>query len=405
MTNDIRRILVVGASLAGARAAQNLRVEGFEGELTLIGSESHLPYDRPPLSKGILSGETDAENLTLNPASTYADASIELLLGEPASKLNTAKQILTVGGEQLSYDALIIATGATPRKLSGIPQISGVEVLRTIDDALAIKARLKKDARVVVIGAGFIGSEVASSAARQGCHTTVVEAARTPLTRGLGAQMGKICGDLHSANQVTLLTGTTVQRVIGIEQVEAVLLSNGLTLPADLVVVGIGVEPCTGWLTNSGLEISDGIVCNPYLNAGAPGVYAIGDVAKVPNQWIGPEPKRFEHWTAATEQAMLVAKNLLSPEAAKPYNSVPFVWSDQYGSRIQIAGNPEGTDQAQVLVGSTASNSFVAGYRNSESLTGVMALNSIKPFVQYRRLLMNHGSWADAIELAKSMNE
>jgi NADPH-dependent 2,4-dienoyl-CoA reductase/sulfur reductase-like enzyme len=201
-----------------------------------------------------------------------------------------------------------------------------------------------------------------------------------------------------------LRLGVGVASVIGDDEVKGVELTDGSTLPADLVVVGIGADPNTEWLMGSGLQIDDGVVCDGTMNAGVPGVYAVGDVAKAPNAWLGPSPVRVEHWTAATEQAMLVAGNLLHPERSRVYESVPFVWSDQYNDRIQVAGDTDSSEHVEVLIGSVDEQAFVTGYRRDGALAGVMALNSIRPFVQYRRLLMGHGSWDDALALAAELS-
>ncbi len=398
------QIVVVGASLAGIRACQNLRREGFEGTLTLIGAEKHHPYDRPPLSKTMLATDQAPEELLLMSEDALSALDLTLMLGEPATSLDVGRQVVTVCGDEIRYEGLIIATGAVARKLPKTDAVEGVHVLRTVDDALAIRERLVPGASVVIVGAGFIGSEVAAAAANRGCHVTVVEAAIAPLIRGLGIEMGAACGGLHRAHAVELRLGVGVASVIGDDEVKGVELTDGSMLPADLVVVGIGADPNTEWLMGSGLQIDDGVVCDGTMNAGVPGVYAVGDVAKAPNAWLGPSPVRVEHWTAATEQAMLVAGNLLRPERSRVYESVPFVWSDQYNDRIQVAGDTDSSEHVEVLIGSVDEQAFVTGYRRDGALAGVMALNSIRPFVQYRRLLMGHGSWDDALALAAELS-
>ncbi len=399
----VDQIVVVGASLGGIRACQNLRREGFEGELTLIGAEKHRPYDRPPLSKTMLATDQDPDELQLVTEDTLVDLDLNLLLGQPATGLDVNRQVVTVGEHEIRYEGLVIATGASARKLPKTADIDGVHVLRTVDDSVAIRERLVPGASVVIVGAGFIGSEVAAAATARGCEVTIVEAAAAPLIRGLGAEMGAACGDLHIAHAADLRLGVGVASVLGKDEVEGVALTDGSHLQADLVVVGIGAEPNTEWLTNSGLNIDDGVICDGTMNTGVRGVYAMGDVAKAPNAWLGPSPVRVEHWTAATEQAMLVAANLLHPEDSRVYDSVPFVWSDQYDDRIQVAGNTENADHVEVLLGSVDERAFVTGYRVGGALAGVMALNTIRPFVQYRRLLMSHASWDDALALAAEL--
>ena len=399
----VKEIVVVGASLAGVRACQNLRREGFEGALTLVGEEKHAPYDRPPLSKSMLTSDQDPGDLTLVSNPDLSDLDLNLVLGERATGLNIDRQEVTVGGDKIRYDGLIIATGARARKLSKSEDIDGIHVLRTVDDALAIRSGLKSNSAVVSVGAGCIGSEGAAAARQHDCQVTIIEANEAPLVRGLGHQVGSACGELHQAHGVDLRLGTGVVNVHGRNGIDEIELTDGTYLPAELLVVGIGATPNIEWLIDSGLSLDDDIVCDEHLNTGIPGIYAAGDVAKAPNGWLGGRARRTEHWTTATEHAALAAKNLLHPENNNPYSSVPFVWSDQYEDRIQVAGDTTDFDAVEVLTGSMDDGAFVAGYRHGTSLAGVMALNSMRTFVQYRRLLMNHGSWADAVDLAKEL--
>ncbi|MBM37065.1 MAG: FAD-dependent oxidoreductase [Acidimicrobiaceae bacterium] len=399
----MNQIVVVGASLAGLRACQNLRRENFEGKLTLVGAEKHLPYDRPPLSKSMLTTDQDPNELTLISEPDLSKLDLELLLGTPATHLDTGTQEVTVGDEKIHYDGLIIATGARARNLFKTDVTDGIHALRTVDDALAIRSALESSSSVVIVGAGFIGSEVAAAARLRGCEVTIVEANDAPLVRGLGHQVGSACGSLHEAAGVDLRLGLEVTTVYGGPTVEEVELNDGSRVPADLVVVGIGASPNTEWLKDSGLTINDGVVCDKTLNAGIPGIYAAGDVARAPNQWLGTTPLRTEHWTAATEHAALAAKNLLQPANSTAYGSVPFVWSDQYEDRIQVAGDTTKFDEVSILMGSTDERAFVAAYRQGQRLAGVAALNNMRPFVQYRRLLMTHGQWSDALDLSEEM--
>ncbi len=388
-----QHIVIVGASLGGVRTAQNLRRMGYEGRVSIVGDERHLPYDRPPLSKAALTDDIEPSQLNLIPADTYDDLSIDLVLGTPASALDLAARSITVGDQRMPFDGLVIASGARARTLPGAADIEGVHTLRTLDDAMAIRASMTPGARVLVVGAGFIGSEVAAAAHARGCHTTVVEAASAPLTRGLGPSMGAAIGTLHGRHGVDLLLGRSVSRLHAGDRIEAVELDDGSRLDADLVVVGIGVTPNTDWLDGSGLRIDNGVLCDVTLNAGAEGVFAIGDVARAPNMWVGPDAHRVEHWTAAVEHGMLVAHNLLEPQQLRRYDSVPFVWSDQYEARIQIAGQPSADDEVVMLIGSPEDDAFVAGYRRGDHLVGVVSLNAIKPFVRLRRLLVEHPDW------------
>ena len=414
MSNTLHRIVIVGASLAGARAAHSIRAAGHDGPLTLIGAEPHLPYDRPPLSKDFLTGERDAAQLMLDPDGAYDELDVEVMLGTAAAGLDLDARTVAVAsaqggsGDTMPFDGLVIATGAAARALPGTEGLAGVHTLRTVDDAAAIRDGLAAGARVAVVGGGFIGSEVAASAKARGCEVTVIEAAPAPLMRGLGAQMGTLVGGLHGSNGVDLRLGVGVEGVLGASHVEAVAMADGSRVEADLVVVGIGVVPNTGWLEGSGLHIDNGVVCDATLCAGPPGVYAVGDVVRAPNAWLGPthgsEPIRVEHWTAAVEHGMAVGRNLVAPDEAQPYDSVPFVWSDQYDARIQIAGHPDADDHVEVLVGDDGDNSFLAGYRRDGRLTAVMSLNAIRPFVRFRRLLAGHPTWDEAQELAATLS-
>ncbi len=401
--NNLKKIVVVGASLAGVRACQNLRREGFEGQLTLVGEEKHLPYDRPPLSKTMLTSDQDPLELTLVSNSDLSDLQLELVLGEHATALDTERREVTVGGEGISYDGLVIATGARARKLSKFDHIEGIHTLRTVDDALAIRSGLESSSTIVIVGAGFIGSEVAAAAKQRDCQVTIVEANEAPLVRGLGIEVGNACANIHRSNGIDLRLGVGIKDINGGADIEEVTLTDGSSMPAELLVVGIGAVPNTEWLATSGLSLDDGVVCDETLNAGIPGVYAVGDVAKAPNRWLGGRVRRTEHWTTATEHAALAAKNLLTPEDSEPYNSVPFIWSDQNEDRIQVAGDTTDFDEVQIFGGSTEDQDLIAGYRHGNSLVGVMALNNMRTFVKYRRLLASHGSWQDALDLSQEL--
>ena len=396
--------MIVGASLAGSRAAEAARRAGFEGSITLVGAEPHQPYDRPPLSKELLATGPDATDVFFQGADHWASLDVEMVLGRPATALDVEAGTVSVGDDAIPYDGLVIATGADARRLPGQPDLPGVHVLRTIDDSHAIETELANQPDVVVIGAGFIGSEMAASARTRNCRVTVLEAMHAPLVRGLGAEMGMACGQLHLDHGTDLRLSVAVDAIEGGTQVEGVLLAGGSVVPADLVVVGVGVTPATDWLAGSGLVVDNGVVCDATLAAGPPGVYAAGDCARWPNAWIGPEAVRLEHWTNATEQGMAAGRNVVvGASEATPYSTVPFVWSDQYGSRIQVAGHPGGDDRVEVLVGSVDDRSFVAGYERDGRLVGIMALNQIRAFVKMRRILGDHPSWADAVAQAEAL--
>ncbi|MGP3978274.1 NAD(P)/FAD-dependent oxidoreductase [Streptomyces sp. 8N114] len=386
----MRSITVIGASLAGLYAARALRDQGFDGRLVIVGDENHEPYDRPPLSKAFLTGATDQGQLTLADADETAELYAEWHLGTKATGLDTGGGAVLLDGDRaLDTDAVVIATGATPRHLPGQesadPAESGVHTLRTLDDAQALRDDLARGpAQVVVIGGGFIGAEVASSCAVLGHDVTVVEAAPLPLVPQLGEEMARVCAELHADHGVTLVTGTGVAglqsggregRVTGVE------LSDGRLLPADVVVVGIGVRPNTGWLEGSGLPLADGVVCDAGCVTALPNVVAIGDVARV-------DGSRAEHWTSATEQATIAAQNLLAGSTVATHRSVPYFWSDQYGVRIQFAGRRLPTDTPRIVEGSADDRSFLACYERDGQTTAVIAVNRPRPFMRQRRELM-----------------
>ena len=277
-----RTIVIVGASLAGLRAAETLRREGYDERVVLVGAETHLPYDRPPLSKELLAGEWEAEHVALR-KQPYDELDLDMRLGRRATGLDvSARAVVLDGGETIAFDGLVVATGSRPRTIPGAPELDGVFVLRTLDDCLAIRSRLDAAPRVVVIGAGFIGSEVAATCRGRGLDVTVLEMLPTPLARAVGPVVGDACGRLHREHGVDLRCGVTVAGFEGHERVARVWLADGTAFDADLVVVGVGVAPETDWLEGSGLTLDDGVVCDATCLA-APGVVAAGDVARWPN--------------------------------------------------------------------------------------------------------------------------
>lgn len=398
------RLVVVGGSLAGLRAAEAARKAGFEGTITLIGAERHLPYDRPPLSKEFLDAtdpDVPASVPFFRSDDVFADElRVELVLGAPATGLDVERKTVVVGDRQIGYDALVIATGSRLRTLAGSEHLGGVHGLRTLDDALAIRAALDAGARVVVIGAGFIGSEVAASARKRGLSVTVVEALPTPLVRATGTDMGAAIASLHQRNGTTLLCGTGVQAVEGDGHVQRVVLTDGTAIDADLVVVGIGVSPCTDWLEGSGLTLGNGVVCDETLWTGVPGIYAAGDVANWMNPMFGVR-QRMENWTAAAEQGAAAARNAIDPENAKPYETVPYFWSDWYGARIQFVGVPE-CDEVLLVDGDVVDDDrWTALYRQGERLIGALTVNGQAVIMKYRRMIAQRASWDEALEFAE----
>src|SRR5262245_24975801 len=282
----LRKVVIVGASLGGLRAAETLRNEGFDGTITVVNGEAHLPYDRPPLSKRVLAGELQHEDIHLRKEPDYEPLDLDIRFSRLATGLDPAAQTVTLDdGEVLPYDGLILATGATPRTIPGTAEPAGIYGLRPITESLAVRAELDKTpSRVAVVGAGFIGAEVAATARKRGLDVTILEALPVPLVRALGNHMGAACAAVHADHGVEVRTNTGVEAIEGTNRVERVRLSDGSTLDADIVVVGIGVVPNTKWLDGSGLEIRDGVVCDETLAAGPPGVYCACDITRWPNQ-------------------------------------------------------------------------------------------------------------------------
>jgi NADPH-dependent 2,4-dienoyl-CoA reductase/sulfur reductase-like enzyme len=396
----LERVVVVGGSIGGLRAVEALRKAGFEGQLTLVGDEDRLPYDRPPLSKEVMRGEREAETVTFRDADYFAGLGVDLMLGRAATGLDVAARQVLVGGERIPFDGLILATGSKPRMLPGTPNLEGVFTLRTLDDAVAIRGELERDPRVVVVGAGFIGSEVGASARSRGLDVTVLEALPVPLSRAVGEQMGQACAGLHREHGTTLICGAGVGSLEGTTRVEAVRLTDGRVVEADLVVVGIGVEPAVEWLQGSGLTLRGGVVCDSMLSPGPPGIYAIGDIARWPND-VGGAEMRVEHWTNAAEQAIHAARSLLAGGTPSPFRSVPYFWSDQYGVRIQLVGYPEGDeDEVRVVEGDVEARQFVALYRRGSRVIAALGMNSSKSVMTLRSRISEGMAWDEAVTSA-----
>ena len=397
-------IVIVGASLAGVRAAETLRTNGFAGALTIIGAETHMPYDRPPLSKNYLAGDWDADRIALRKADDLSALNINWMLGTSATSLHTDSSVVTLAdGSQVPYDGLIIATGGLVRRLPNQPDIAGVHVLRTLDDATALRDELAEGVRVVVIGAGFIGLEVAATATKRGARVTVLEGLEAPLIRALGAETGTAIGAVHARNGVDIRCGVQVASINGDQCVSGVTLTNGDTIEADVVVVGIGVAPATQWCSDSGLTISDGIVCDANLNAGPANVFVAGDVLRWPNGMFKDiEPTmRVEHWTNAAEQGAMAAKNLLATlrnEPMEPYSAVPFFWSDQFDARIQFLGRAFESSTVDVVAGDVAAGRWCAMFSTNDRLTGVLGVSMPKLVMPSRAMLSTYTSRYDALQ-------
>ena len=396
-------IVIVGASLAGTRAAETLRAGGFTGTVTIIGNESRMPYDRPPLSKNFLAGEWDADRVALRKPDALEALDATWMLGSAATGLDTATNTVTLAsGDTVHYDGLIIATGGTVRRLPNQPDIAGVHVLRTLDDAESLRDELTEGARVVVIGAGFIGLEAAATASKRGARVTVLEGLEAPLIRALGAEMGSAIGRVHVRNGVDVRCSVGVAEIEGDTHVTGVRLTNGEVVPADVVIVGIGVAPATQWLEGSGLTVRDGVVCNENLCAGPSNVFAAGDVLRWPNTLFTDveADMRVEHWTNAAEQGAHAANNLMAALDGReqtPYSAVPFFWSDQFDARIQCLGRPSGDAVVDVVAGSTDEGKWCAVYSVGNRLTAVLGVSQPKLVMPSRALLSTHTTRDEAL--------
>jgi NADPH-dependent 2,4-dienoyl-CoA reductase/sulfur reductase-like enzyme len=387
----MRTVTVVGASLAGLYAARELRAQGFDGRVVIVGDEPHRPYDRPPLSKDFLTGRADEDQLALVDDEETTELEAEWLLGTRARGLDArGRTVLLDDGRTVSTDGVVIATGSSARRLPG-DRLVGVHTLRTLDDARALRDELASGPRqVVVIGGGFIGAETASSCAALGHAVTVVEAAPLPLVPQLGAEMAAVCAALHRRGGVDLVTGTGVAGLRGTVSVTGVELSGGRTLPADIVIVGIGATPNTGWLAGSTLALHDGVLCDDGCVTALPQVVAVGDVARVGGH-------RAEHWTSATEQPRVAVANLLAGRTLESARSLPYFWSDQYGARIQFAGRREVTDSVRIAEGeltdgAPADGGFLALYERDGRTTAVLSVDRPRPFMRARRELTRERS-------------
>jgi len=405
--------VIVGASLAGINAARTLRLQGHTGSIIVVDADSERPYDRPPLSKQMLTGEWEPEKILL-PAGKE-DLDLEFRLGVRAKAVDLrARQITLEGADgtvaNTAFDSLVIASGASARRLPDSAGIAGVHVVRTLADSLALRTELEAGpSRVVVIGAGFIGAEVASSCRKRGIEVTLVEAMPLPLERILGADMGRVCAQVYIENGVDLRLGTGVlqletETVDGVEKVVGVALTDGTSVATEVVVVGIGVTLNIDWLEGSGLTLDDGVVCDNTLLA-APGVVAAGDIARYPSARFG-RMLRVEHWETAIAGGEAAARRLLaeaSGETPVVFDPIPWFWSDQYDRKIQLAGRPMPTDTCVVVHGSTEEFRFVALYGDGDRLTGVLGMNRPRHVVQLRALFEEGASFSEACERAATL--
>jgi len=372
MTGPRRTFVIVGASLTGATAAATLREEGFDGRIVLVGAETERPYERPPLSKDYLRGESGRDELYVHEQVFYAEHEIELRLGETAVALDAREHALTLSGdERLAFDRLLLATGAEPRRLN-VPggDLDGVHELRSVASSDAIRARLDRGGKVVVVGAGWIGSEAAASARQRGLEVTVIEPASVPLERVLGAEVGAIYRDVHADHGVELLLGTGVEAFEGDGAVERVRTSSGRAVDCDFVIVGVGVAPRTQLAEGAGLAVENGVVVDGRLRTSAPDVFAAGDLARHDHPTYGP--LRVEHWDNALHQGPAAARAMLGRD--EPYDHVPYFFSDQYDVGMEYSGYAPRWDRV-VFRGDPAGREFIAFWLQGDRLLAAMNVN------------------------------
>ncbi|HEX6518580.1 MAG TPA: FAD-dependent oxidoreductase [Streptosporangiaceae bacterium] len=391
-----RQVVIVGASAAGLTTAEALRHRGYDGTLTLIGNEPHPPYDRPPLSKQILAGTWKPEKLVLRNQQALGALNAKLMLGRTAVGLDAAdRRVQLADGGTVHYDALVIATGVTARSLPGADLV-GVHLLRTLDDALVLRTHLLACPKVVVIGAGFLGAEVAAVSRQMGLEVTVVDPLPVPMYRQFGERIGGMIAELHRDHGVVMRCGVGVSRLMDAAgRVVAVELTDGSVLDADLVVVAIGGVPATGWLAGSGLSVRNGVECDDRCRA-APEIYAAGDVASWHNPHFGNR-MRLEHRMNATEQGITVAGNLLGDD--KAFASVPFFWTDQYDAKIQAYGIFPADAEVHIISGDPNDRKFAAAYGRDGRVTGVLTWNSSpRELRTLRQLVVDRTDWTAVAE-------
>lgn len=380
-----RRILVVGASLAGVRTVKALRRKGFDGELILLSEEDELPYDRPQLSKQFLTAEEPVEPKLLEPGCFYDD--VDLRLGVRAAGLSLRDQgVLLEDGSLVRADHVVIAAGSLARELPALEGIKGVSTLRTAADARRIRDAFAAAPRVVVIGAGHIGCEVAAAARTRGLQVTVVEARHAPGARGVGVLVGGAIAALQRDNGVDMRLGTTIASVEADNRIRALNLTDGSRAEADLVIAGIGANPRTDWLDGSGLLLRNGLACDERCRVvgGGGHVWAAGGVASWPSRRFGAT-LRMDHWANAAEQASALAANLLRGESAPVYDPVPYIWSDQYGHKFQIIGRVSARDDTTLLHGTLRERRFAVAYSRAGRLHGLVACDMPEVIAETRR--------------------
>jgi len=394
----VNRAVIVGASAGGLATAEALRKAGFAGGITLIGDEPQLPYDRPPLSKQLLSGQWEPDRLALRPAADIEALGLDLRLGVRATGLDIERQVVTVADEvDVPYDALVVATGVRARRLPDTDGVAGVHSLRTLPDALALKERLRPGRRLVIVGAGFVGAEVAATASALGVQVTLLESGSVPLAAAVGEEVGRFMTGLLHEHGVAIRTGVAVAELTRAGGgATGVRLADGTVLPADDVLMAIGSVPNTEWLAGSGLTVQNGLVCDQYC-AAADGVYGVGDIARWHNPRFGTD-MRIEHRTNAAEQGMAVARAILGD--LRPFTPVPYFWSDQCGVKFQAYGHLRDHDEALVLESDPAARQLLVAYRKADRLVGVLAAGiSPKLLRAWRALIAAATPWSAALAI------
>lgn len=401
-------VVVVGAGLGGLRTVESLRVGGFGGRISLVGDEPHEPYDRPPLSKEILSGRWPEERAVLH-RGDLLDLDVALHLGTAAVGVDGGTVALS-DGTGLSYDALVVATGVRARRLPGQPDHPELHVLRTLEDCRALRNSMSRAHSLLVVGAGFIGAEVAATARTAGLDVTMLEALPVPFARVLGEQMGELCARLQTDHDVTVRCGAQLAEFLDTGSLDmgsldtepgtnsdagggiVARLTDGTIVRADCGVVGIGTVVDSGWLAGLDVPAANGLACDSTgLVVGTGNVYAVGDIAAWPHPLVGDRP-RIEHWTSATEQAMVVAQRITGAEITRAADAVPYFWSDQYGLKLQLVGRPDQADSVQVLHDPGTIKGTVAGYFADGTLVAALTFHSPRLLNRCRALIRDGAS-------------
>ncbi|MGH3326403.1 MAG: NAD(P)/FAD-dependent oxidoreductase [Streptomycetales bacterium] len=387
------RVVVVGNSIGGTRVAAELRSAGFEGQIVMVDPDPAAPYDRPPLSKQVLLGTWEPERASLGDPEAQWGVEVR---HAAASRLDAAAHRIELDtGVSVTYDRLVVASGATPRRLPGPVPAEGVHVLRTMDDCLALRADIARGGPLVVIGGGFIGAEVAASARAQGLEVTIVEALPAPMAHVLGPEVGALVAELHAEHGVAVRCGLSVQQLEGRPRVTRVVLSDGTALDADCVALGIGVVPNTGWVAGSGLKVDNGLVCDAYCAADPEGsVYAVGDVSRWYDRGAGRHV-RVEHWTNATEQARTVAHNIVHPGARRAHAGLPYFWSDQQGAKIQLVGHVDPGCGVDIVRGDAKRRRVAVLYREGDALRAALTVNWPRALAAARGTMVKGGTTAE----------